>query len=87
MTLGGADISSPAGGWTHTIGLAGETNGATSGSSSLPWGACPSAAADNALSWRKAEFSLARPEGEDDFSVLLDASGMTRGHFYLNGHE
>ena len=86
VTLGGADISSPAGGWTHTIGWAGETNGATSGSSSLPWGACPSAAADNALSWRKAEFSLARPEGED-FSVLLDASGMTRGHFYLNGHE
>lgn len=89
------DISSPSGGWSHTIGWVGETNGASRGDEALRWATCPIGSEANALSWRKTEFTVdwpgdtagERAVAEDDFSVLLDASGMRRGHYYLNGHE
>lgn len=84
VSLDGTDITSPAGGWNHVVGLAGEHIGAASGNVSLPWAAC--SGASGPLTWRKTTFSLSPATVADiNVSVMLDVSGMSRGHFYLNG--
>ena len=88
VTVNGADLTKPAAGWSHVAGLEGERRGAGAGNASLPWSACATGATAP-LTWQKAEFRLpGRGLGGFDVnttSVLLDAGGMGRGHFYLNG--
>ena len=67
------------------IGLHGEREGAGHGNVTLGWGICP-AGATGPLTWRKASFSVHSDVIKNEsLSVMLDASGMSRGHFYLNG--
>ena len=86
VTANGIDITSPTSGWTHVIGLEGERRAAYTGNTSLGWAPC-ARSASGPLTWRKAHFTL-DAQGANDFNattVLLDASGLSRGHFYLNG--
>eukprot|EP01043_Picozoa_sp_COSAG02_P013161 COSAG02_NODE_522_length_20749_cov_14.985278_3_plen_401_part_00 len=72
--------------WWHVIGLAGEQWGAGAGNASLGWSECHDPSGP--LTWRKAEFSIAAALlRNDSISVMLDVSGMSRGHFYLNGFD
>ena len=89
VALGGTDITRPAGGWSHVVGLRGELLGARLGNTSLGWSAAACGAdASPPLTWRKATFELdAAPIANRSVSVMLDVSGMSRGHFYLNGHD
>jgi|EP01046_Picozoa_sp_COSAG06_P011004 hypothetical protein len=81
VSLEGAELSSS---WRHVIGLAGEQWGAGTGNASLGWRQCHDPSGP--LTWRKAEFSIAAAVlRNDSISVMLDVSGISRGHFYLNG--
>ena len=97
VKLGGVDITSNAGGWAHGVGLLGEAADAKNGtgSSTVRWGVCSAtnhtrapSVAQNALTWWRADFALARLPSVKPFeTVLLDLYGMSRGHFSVNGHD
>ena len=89
VTLGGKDITAPPGGWMHRVGLDGEyTVGPFPTNASVRWTACSQEEAGGALalSWWRTEFTLPAYDVATT-SVLLDATGLSRGHFHLNGHD
>ena len=80
VTLGGKDITAPQGGWLQRVGLDGEYK-------TGPWTACSKEAGGaRALTWWRTEFTLPVYDVATT-SVLLDATGLTRGHFRLNGND
>ena len=87
VVLGGVDLTHN--GWRHVVGLEGEARKVYTrgGSVGLNWSlsACKVA---QPITWFKTTFSIEPPPlGVSIQTVLLDASGMSRGHFYLNGHD
>jgi hypothetical protein len=95
VSLDGVDITTPPGNgsahksgeWLHLTGLAGEGLAAGAANASLGWAACGQSTGP--LTWHKTEFILEKMSASDKhrISVMLDVSGLSRGHFHLNGHD
>lgn len=82
VSLDGMELSS----FRHLIGLAGEKWNAGGGNQSLDWSICSNQSGP--LTWRKTSFSLpSRVLDDETISVMLDVSGLSRGHYYLNGFD
>eukprot|EP00037_Helgoeca_nana_P027214 m.310008 g.310008 ORF g.310008 m.310008 type:complete len:954 (-) comp27435_c0_seq3:149-3010(-) len=91
VTYDGVDITKVSGGWTQRPGLGGELRAAaapgTANASNVEWGTVP-AGPGRPLSWYRATFATPAPTPTDQNStLLLDAGGLTRGHYYVNGHD
>jgi hypothetical protein len=91
VTYDGVDITKVSGGWTQRPGLGGELRAAaapgTANASNVEWGTVP-AGPGRPLSWYRATFATPAPTPTDENStLLLDAGGLTRGHYYVNGHD
>jgi hypothetical protein len=94
VTWAGKDIAHTSSSWAHHAGLQGEhaglPAGAPAGIAGLGWApVAPAAAtvASRALTWFKAGFDDPRPGAPANSSLLLDIRGLSRGHFYINGHD
>merc|ERR1712232_716002 len=86
VTLAGQDITTPADGWSHGVGMLGE-QWQVWRNQSTPWTSCNAAGNTSPLTWLRTQFTLRSPLSEPYETVLLDLLGMGRGHFYLNGHD
>jgi hypothetical protein len=80
ISLDGVTLST----WRHIIGLAGEHWHAGTGNESLGWVMCSNKTGP--LTWRKTTFSIpATVLNNPMITVMLDVSGLSRGHFFING--
>ena len=80
ISLDGVTLST----WRHIVGLAGEHWHAAAGNESLGWGMCSNKTGP--LTWRKTMFSIpATVLNNPMMTVMLDVSGLSRGHFFING--
>ena len=92
VLLGGVDITSAAE-WVHVVGSVGELRRVYApDGGGAPWTPlAPSAATVPPLSWLRANFTappdtLAPPPGVEAAAALnLDATGLSRGRFFVNG--
>jgi hypothetical protein len=92
VTLGGVDLTS-AETWTHVVGAAGELAGAGgAGGASLNWAAAP-AGATPPMAWLRVNFTAPPevlslgPGVEINATLNLDATGLSRGRFFVNGFD
>jgi hypothetical protein len=91
LLLGGVDITAAAD-WTHIVGAAGEVAGAGgAGGAGLPWVPAPTGAAPP-MAWLRANFTappaaFATPGVEVNATLNLDATGLSRGRFFVNGFD
>jgi hypothetical protein len=88
ILLGCTNLSSVAGGWDQRPFLSGELRDAAN-SSSIPWAPVQSwEKPSRPLTWFKLSFPTGTGRANSTAGVLLlDALGLTRGHFYVNGHD
>ena len=93
VALGGVDLTRAAP-WTHICGSAGEALRLAGAPDAVPWAPLPAGApALPPLTWLRADFTTpqrvrAPPPGvEVSASLNLDASGLSRGRFYVNGMD
>ena len=76
--------------WTLRPYLTGEylSLASAAGHSSVPWSADWQSATGTPLTWYYATFpEVQTPSSGGVYSVLLDMSGFTRGHAFVNGHD
>eukprot|EP01046_Picozoa_sp_COSAG06_P002329 COSAG06_NODE_82_length_25183_cov_133.214240_7_plen_155_part_00 len=91
ITLGSTNLTVAGdAGWSHRPFLSGQVQHAAdprSGSSTVQWTklASPLAAKTRPLTWLKASFQA--PAATKNRVLKLDALGLSRGHFYVNGHD
>ena len=87
VTLDTIDLSTA--GWTLRPYLTGEYLGlpSASGHSSVPWSSEWNTATGVPLTWYYAEFPAVDTPSSGVYSVLIDMSGFTRGHAFINGHD
>ena len=87
VTLGGVNITLPdVGGWNARPKLGGELlNASHSDGGRVAWAAVPSAS--TRATWYRARFANPQASMPSDSVLLLDAKGLSRGHFYVNGHD
>jgi hypothetical protein len=90
----GKDIANTSSSWVHHAGLQGEQAGLPAGVSAgiagfgwVPVAPAAAAVASRALTWFKTSFDDPRPGAPVNSSLLLDIRGLSRGHFYINGHD
>ena len=57
------------------------------GHSSVPWSSEWAAATGMPLTWYYAQFPAVQTPGSGVYSVLIDMTGFTRGHAFVNGHD
>ena len=95
VVLGGVDITAAAP-WVHVAGSVGELKQVftAAGGATVPWAPlAPPAAAAPPLTWLRTTFTapaatLAPPVGVEVTAVLnLDATGLSRGRFFVNGMD
>ena len=88
VAIGGVDITT-ANMWTLRPYLTGEYLGlpSASGHSSVPWSSEWNTATGVPLTWYYAEFPAVDTPSSGVYSVLIDMSGFTRGHAFINGHD
>jgi hypothetical protein len=93
VTLGGIDLTAAAP-WTHICGSAGEALRLAAAPDAVPWAPLPAAAPPLApLTWLRADFTaparvLPPPAGVEAAAALnLDATGLSRGRFFVNGFD
>ena len=83
-----ANMTAPAGGWVARPFLGGELANASSGdAAAVAWAPCAVSTPSAPLMWLRATFSDPRPAMPAGSVLLLDAKGLGRGHFYINGHD
>ena len=88
VAIGSLDLTM--GGWTLRPYLTGEYLGlpSASGHSSVLWSSEWQAATGQPLTWYYAQFpAVTLPTTGSVYSVLIDMSGFTRGHAFINGHD
>ena len=77
--------------WEHQKGLVGEYYQifTEQGSSKVPWDTQWTKGIDKAVTWFQARFDLDHLINKDTNAnpVLLDATGLNRGHAYINGND
>ena len=85
VTLAGVDITGS--GWTHHPFLAGEVLGVytLAGGSSVAWTPVPGDGVNVPLTWFRTTFPA--PSDQLQGSILVNMTGTTRGHMYLNGFD
>jgi hypothetical protein len=84
VMLGGTDIPPAAGGWINRPVLSGELLNASSvdgGRGAVNWTPQPVAVGIGAA------FLDPRPAVPADAVLLLEVTGLSRGHFWVNGHD
>ena len=86
--VGSLDITT-ASTWTLRPYLTGEFLDLPSatGHSSVPWSSEWAAATGMPLTWYYAQFPAVQTPGSGVYSVLIDMTGFTRGHAFVNGHD
>lgn len=92
IKFGSVDFTAPPEGWYHRPYLEGELRNASAANSSVPWTPLSeSGGLGRPLTWFRATFADPRPHlpppASGNGSLLLDATKLTRGHFYVNGHD
>jgi hypothetical protein len=90
VTIGGTDITSAAGGWIHRPVLSGELLNASrvDGGGAISWTPHPSGSRiGSPCTWYRTTFADPRPAVPADAALLLEATGLSRGHFWVNGHD
>lgn len=82
--LGGVEITRPSGGWTHQIGLKGESLQVwtSAGGNKVTWNSNTGAGLGKQLTWWRTSFST--PSGSSP--LALDMTGVGKGFAYINGH-
>ena len=90
VRIGMMDITA-ASTWTLRPYLTGEYLGLASatGHSSVPWSSDWQSATGQPLTWYYAQFPVVQTPAPSTgvFSVLIDMTGFTRGHAFINGHD
>jgi len=83
VSLGNSDITRPAGGWTHQVGLLGESLKVftPAGMSKVTWNS-DAAGIGRPITWWRTSFPT--PAGSN--TLALDLSGLTKGFAYVNGN-
>lgn len=92
VMFGGVDLTTRS--WTHQVGAAGEAFGAASDSPGIQinWTVTDGPSAPP-MSWLKATFEAPAaavdpdPNGERNATLNLDATGLSRGRFFVNGMD
>jgi len=82
VKLDGSDITRPSGGWTHQVGLKGESLQLWKDPDTHTWNKNVQAGLNAPLTWWYATF--ATPEGNEP--LALDMTGLGKGYAYVNGH-
>jgi hypothetical protein len=89
-----ANVTAPAGGWLARPFLSGELANVSdphaAPSPAVAWapvGAAAAQAPSAPLTWFRAAFRDPRPAMPAGSVLLLDAKGLGRGHFFINGHD
>jgi len=87
VAVGSLDIT--IGSWTIRPYLTGEylSLASTAGHSSVPWSMDWKAVTGRPLTWYYGEFPAVTTPSSGVYSVLIDMSGFTRGHAFVNGHD
>ena len=90
----GKNLADPEGGagtgvtaWAQLPGLPGEHAGRGAGGGDGWKPADTVVPPGQSLTWYKALFPDPRPAAPSNSSLLFDANGLSRGHFYVNGHD
>ena len=87
VMLGSQDVTS--GGWTLRPYLTGQwlELWTSAGQGSVPWSSDWKAASGRSLTWYRAVFPKVSLPTSGLYAVLLDLTGMGRGHAFVNGHD
>jgi hypothetical protein len=91
VMLGGTDITPAVGGWINRPVLSGELLNASSvdgGRGAVHWTPHPAGGRIGAAcTWYRTTFLDPRPAVPVGAALLLEATGLSRGHFWVNGHD
>jgi len=86
VTIGDVDLTHQQ--WYITPYLAGEYAGVQHGSANIvPWSDDWQSYVNQPLIWYRTTFPAILLPSQGLYSVLIDMTGMGRGHMYINGHD